>query len=223
MVDEAKVSIIMLTHNAANYVKRTINSIKEHTNNVDYELIVVDNASKFGTRRLVKKMKKIGKIDKLILNKSNLLFAKGNNVGSESVSEECTHILLLNSDVAIKNDLWLEKLISICPEGGISAYGTVLSEPIRADGYCMLLKKELFFKYKLDEKFEWFWSITKLQSQALRDGEKVVAVENHEEMIHHFGGKSGNAFRYAEGMNTEMQEICNWFGKNQIDRMKHIQ
>lgn len=223
MVDNAKVSIIMLTHNAADYVKLTINSLIEHTKNVDYELIVVDNASRFRTRHLVKKMNHTGKIDKLIVNKSNLLFAKGNNMGSDFVSKECTHILLLNSDIEIKNDLWLKKLISICPEGGVSAYGTVLSEPIRADGYCMLLTKELFLKYKLDEKFEWFWSITKLQSQVLREGKKVVAVENHENMIHHFGGKSGRAFRYANGMNTDLHEICNWFGEKQIDRMNRIQ
>lgn len=217
-----KVSIIMLTHNAANYVKLAIDSLKEHTKNVDYELIVVDNASGFRTRHLVKKRKEAGVIDKLILNKSNLLFAKGNNIGSVFVSEECTHILFLNSDVEIKNDVWLKKLLAICPEGGISAYGIVLSEPVRADGYCMLIAKELFFKYRLDETFEWFWSITKLQSQALREGKKVVAVENYEEMIHHFGGKSGNAFRNANGMNTEIREICSWFAGKQIDRIKHI-
>lgn len=219
---DKKVSIIILTHNAPAYVKLTIESLKKHTDTVRHEVIVVDNASGIRTRQLVKKMKKQGKIDTLIQNRSNQLFARGNNKGSEAVSADSTHILLLNSDVEIKSDAWLEKLLALCPEGGISAYGIVMSEPVRADGYCMLIEKEVYLNYKLDEKYEWFWSVTKLQSQLLRDGKKVIAVENHEELLHHFGGKSGNGFRHADGMDTEIQEIIRWFGHSRVDRAEYI-
>lgn len=131
-----KVSILMLTYNAPKYVKESILTLKENTKNIDYELIVLDNHSKFMTRRLLKKLEKKGLMDKLILSDKNLLFAKGNNVAFEAASDS-EYILLLNSDVKINSSNWLETLLKIHPkEGGISAFGAVDSEPIRADGYC---------------------------------------------------------------------------------------
>lgn len=113
-----RVSILMLTHNAPKYVWESIVSLKENTKNVEYELIVLDNHSKFITRMLLKNLKsKKGLIDKLIMSDKNLLFAKGNNVAFESASNS-DYILLLNSDVRINSKDWLDTLLKIHPRGG---------------------------------------------------------------------------------------------------------
>lgn len=89
--------------------------------------------------------------------------------------------------------------------------GAVVFEPIRADGYCMLIDKHLYDRYQLDEHFEWWWSITKLQSQILNEGLKIRAVKNHEHYIHHYGGKSGDGWKGALGMDINIEEVKRWF------------
>ena len=176
------------------------------------ELIVLDNASKFPTRFILKILKKLGFIDKLVLNPQNDFFARGNNLASQYASEDTTHYLLLNSDIKITDINCFNRLSSLHPkEGGISSFGAVLSEPKRADGYCMLIDKDIYDKFGLDEDFEWWWSVTKLQSQVLKDGFKIIAVRNHEEYIHHYGGKSGKGFEDAKGMNTDIETVKGWF------------
>lgn len=213
-----KISILMLTYNAPKYIYESINTVKTMTVDVDYELIVVDNCSKFRTRYLLKKLYKQKYIDKLFLNKENSLFAKGNNIASSFCSEDSDYILLLNSDVSIKNNKWLRNLLDIHPKnGGISAYGLVTDEPVRADGYCLLIDRVLFDKYKLDPTYAWFWGVTKLESKILQEKKSIRVVQNHENMIHHYGGKSGNAFKNAPGMNTDIEEIKRWFEGCSID------
>lgn len=77
----------------------------------------------------------------------------------------------------------------------------------------MLIDKFLYDKYNLDEHFEWWWSVTKLQSQLLAEGYKIRAVNNHEEFIHHYGGKSGDAWKNAKGMKTKKKVILDWFNE----------
>jgi glycosyltransferase involved in cell wall biosynthesis len=211
-----KVSILMLTHNARKYVKKSIESVYKNTRGIDYELIVLDNASRLPVKLLLQRLKKQGKIDKLILNKENSLFAKGNNIASNYIAEDSDYILLLNSDIEIKEESWLAKLAEICPQGGISSYGAVDCEPVRADGYCMLIDKNSYRRHRLDEAFAWFWSVTKLQAALLREGKRIIAIKNHEEMIHHFGGKSGKAYKNAQGMQTELSEVIKWFHNKRI-------
>lgn len=212
-----KVSILMLTYNAPKYVKESIVTLKENTKNVEYELIVLDNHSKFITRMLLKRLKSRGFIDKLIMSDKNLLFAKGNNVAFESASNS-EYVLLLNSDVRINSKDWLKTLLKIHPqEGGVSSFGAVDSEPIRADGYCLLINRDLYEKYKLDEKYEWWWGVTKLESMVLKEGKKIVAVRNHEEFIHHYGGKSGKGFKNAKGMDADRNEVKKWFDNNKVE------
>ena len=222
-MSKEKVSIIMLTYNAPNYVKTAVESIAKKTKGVEYELVVVDNHSGLRTRLLLKKLEKQKKIDRIQWNDKNLLFAKGNNAGSRLASPDVTHYLLINSDVEIRKENWLKKLVDVCPEGGICAYGLVENEPVRADGYCMLISKELYQKYELDENYEWFWSITKIQAQALAEGKRVIAIRKHNDMIYHFGGKSGKAFRFAKGMNEKKEIICSWFEGHHVEILEQIE
>ena len=203
----------MLTYNAPLYVFQSIIGVhkaKKKTDNL--ELIVLDNSSKIPTKFILRILDKINFIDKLVLNPRNDLFAKGNNLASSHASSDTTHYLLLNSDIKVNDTECFNQLAKIHPEhGGISSFGAVHNKPIRADGYCMLIDKKLYDKYKLDEDFEWWWSVTKLQSQILTEGYKIFAIDNHEEFIHHYGGKSGKGYENAKGMDIKRDEVIKWF------------
>ena len=213
----------MLTYNAPRYVKKSSVSLKKLTSNQNYELIVVDNDSKHPTVRTLYKLKSRGLVDKLYYNSNNDLFAKGNNIAARLASEDSDYYLLLNSDVEIKSPDWLDKLIELMPEeGGIASFGAVQSAPKRADGYCMMINADLYNKYKLDEHFQWWWGVTKLESQVLKEGKKVIAVDDHEEYIHHFGGKSGKGFSDATGMDVDMDEVKKWFADGDVKIIPHL-
>ena len=173
------ISILMLTYNAPLFVIKSIISVAKYTKNVSYELIVLDNHSRILTRIILWLLKSWHLIDTLVYNDYNSLFAKGNNIASRYTNSSSKYYLLLNSDIVVKDPSWLDKLLRIHPKnGGISSYGAVLSEPIRADGYCLLINKYLYEKFKLDEEFEWWWSVTKLESQVLAEGLIIKAIKN---------------------------------------------
>lgn len=227
-MDKKKVSIFMLTHNAPLYVLKSILSVKRRTVGVDYELIIVDNNSKKLTKILLEKLDRHAVrrrwIDKIVYNPQNSLFAGGNNLASTMASPTSSYYLLLNSDIKIKDKTWLADLLKIHPkEGGISSYGAVLAEPRRADGYCMLIDSWLYQKYKLDEAYEWWWSITKIQGEVLSENRKIVSVIYHENKLHHYGGKSGKDYRDARGMDIDIKDVKEWFDKGSVEFIDHLE
>jgi hypothetical protein len=150
-------------------------------------------------------------IHKLVFSSHNTLFAAGNNILSSVADKEADYFLLLNSDVEIKDDDWLNRLLKVNKKG-ITSYGVVEDEPYRVDGYCYLIDADLYRKYPLDEhNFQWFWAITKQQALILTNGYSVQGYQDHEEYLHHFGGKSGGDFTGAEGMNTPAEVTNKWF------------
>ena len=100
-------AIIILTYNALEYTKKTINSILANTEQ-PYEIVLVDNGSSDGTvaylRHLTKKFNHI----KLIENPHNRGFAAGNNQGAALAQGE--YLLFLNNDVLVSAD-WLTSLV----------------------------------------------------------------------------------------------------------------
>ena len=204
------VSILILTHNAPDYVDLTIRSVAKMTNNVECELVVLDNASEPPTRTLLHQLADKGLIGKLRLLDHNALFSAGNNLAARMAAAHSTHFLLLNSDVEVRDPGWLSRLLAI-HRPGITTYGLTL-KPARVDGWCALIDADLYRRYPLDEAHQWWWSIAKQQAQLLRDGFSVQGYREHEHYIHHFGGKSGNAFHGAQGMQLPDGEMAGWFG-----------
>lgn len=204
------VSILMLTYNAPEYVEISIRTVAERTEGIRYELVVLDNDSQPETKALVTRLKEEGLIDKLRLLDRNSLFAEGNNLAAEMADPAATHYLLLNSDIEVKDKTWLRRLMDT-HQRGISAYG-VAADPDRVDGYCLLIDADLYQKYKLDEGHQWWWAVTKMQALVLNAGFPVRGFAEHEQYLHHFGGKSGSAFKNAKGMNVSRDEVMGWFG-----------
>jgi len=100
------VSIIIVNWNAKDYLKNCIDSLLAQTFS-DYEIILVDNASKDNSVKFIKE--NFPEI-KIIENKDNLGFAEGNNIGIQHSTGKI--IVFFNPDaVAEKN--WLTKLVSL--------------------------------------------------------------------------------------------------------------
>jgi GT2 family glycosyltransferase len=82
-------------------------------------VVVVDNASGEETRDLLRSHAGI----RLILNDENRLWAAGCNQGIEAADPRSRYVLLLNSDVALTRDDWLEVLLAVMeshPRAGIA-------------------------------------------------------------------------------------------------------
>lgn len=95
-------SIVIVNYNTLELTSNCIRSIYEHTMDLKFEVIVVDNASPdMDPDELKKRFPSI----LLVKNKSNDGFAKGNNIGIQHASG--TYILLLNSDCELRNNATL--------------------------------------------------------------------------------------------------------------------
>ena len=99
---KVKVSIIILSWNTRDLLKNCLNSIP-----FSAEIIVVDNGSADGTIHFLNSLKWPNV--KVIRNKKNLGFAKGNNQGIKEASGEL--IMLLNSDTIVQKGA-IEKLVN---------------------------------------------------------------------------------------------------------------
>jgi glycosyltransferase involved in cell wall biosynthesis len=207
-VKTQRVSILMLTHNAPLFVELAIRSLGS-TKGVDYEVIVVDNASDEVTKENLWQLREEGLITKVKLLEYNSLFAGGNNIAARETRAESSHFLLINSDVEIKDPNWLSNLLAV-HRPGITSYG-VVENPLRVDGYCLLVDAQLYLEHMLDEDHQWFWAITKLQATLLSKGYSVQGYAEHEKYLHHFGGKSGRDYKGAKGLTVSSRQLEDWF------------
>ena len=93
------VSIIIVSWNTKQITCDCLKSVYEQTSNIDFEVIVVDNASSDGSIELVEEQ--FPQV-KLIKNSENLGFAKASNIGIEAGSGK--YVALVNSDIVVPGD-----------------------------------------------------------------------------------------------------------------------
>ncbi len=100
-----KVSIIIVNWNGIFHLRKCLPGLNK-INYPNFEIIVVDNASTDGSIEYIKK--NYPKI-KIIVNKKNLGFAGGNNVGYKKTTGD--YILFLNNDTTVTNN-FVTKLVN---------------------------------------------------------------------------------------------------------------
>ncbi len=93
------ISIIILNYNTFDLTCQCLRSIYEHTKQVDFEIILVDNAS---TECNPDKFKELFPNITLVKNNENRGFSRGCNDGIKHAKGD--YILLLNSDTLLLND-----------------------------------------------------------------------------------------------------------------------
>lgn len=110
MTESMDLSIIIPSFNTKNLLDRCLQSIMNslRSSNIQYEIIVVDNASNDGTRELLKS--KYPRV-KTILNNFNMGYSRSNNHAIKEAKG--MYIFLLNSDTVVLND-GIEQLFLYC-------------------------------------------------------------------------------------------------------------
>ena len=109
-------SIIIVNWNSAEYVRRCVRSIREHTHGLDYEILVIDNASFDSCDALLK-----NEDSRVIFIQSeeNLGFARANNRAAEAATG--SSLLFLNPDTEVSDNsiLGLHRVLRETPQAGI--------------------------------------------------------------------------------------------------------
>lgn len=102
-------SIIIITYNSKGFITECLESIKRYTTGLEYEVIIIDNASTDNSYQLAKKFVFNSHELRVIENSSNLGFAAANNQGMKIARGR--YILLLNPDTRLLENSLL-KMIS---------------------------------------------------------------------------------------------------------------
>jgi GT2 family glycosyltransferase len=188
------VSIVIVTYNALDYVRGCIEGIRSRTS-LPYELVVVDNASEAETRDYLKSVPGI----RLILNDENRLWCAGCNQGMREVDSRGKYVLLLNSDITIMRDDWLDVMVALMegePRVGIvgPVHRRVSVGPVYGfiDGQCMLIRRELLDElgYFDEERWPWGGAAAEFAVAAYAKGWIYKAVHAEDEIVIHHRGKS---------------------------------
>ena len=120
-----KISILIPNYNGAHFLRDCLDSIKEQSCK-DFEIIVIDNASKDDSIPLLKKEYPEVKV---ILCESNLGFAGANNRGYKEAKGE--YILFLNNDTRLDKDCF--KLLIKKAETNKQEVGVVFAKILLMD------------------------------------------------------------------------------------------
>ena len=98
------VSVVIVNYNTFDLTSAAIRSLRKFVQGINYEIILVDNAS---TETSADRFQETDPSITLIKSEKNLGFAGGNNLGIQQASGKA--ILLMNSDAELLNDA-----VSIC-------------------------------------------------------------------------------------------------------------
>jgi len=168
------ISIVMLTYNDYKKTKRCIKSILDIlSNEIFYELIILDNNSNFRTRNYIKSLSSIEKI-KIILSNTNLGIARGRKKLFNEAKADV--IASLDSDVIVHDITFFNKALTILDRDihvgicGSSGYyvsfikNDLCLEKCEQEGYadCISGCCQIFWKYllayvEIDENYSPFW------------------------------------------------------------------
>ncbi|MDA3819141.1 MAG: glycosyltransferase [Candidatus Delongbacteria bacterium] len=94
-----KLSVIIVNYNVKHFLEQCLHSVFKAIQNIDTEVFVVDNNSVDGSAQMIRN--KFPEV-KLIANKENVGFSKGNNQAIKKASGE--YVLLLNPDTIVEED-----------------------------------------------------------------------------------------------------------------------
>jgi GT2 family glycosyltransferase len=108
-VFDMDLSIVIVSYNTKEILRDCLNSIYETVKNINFEVIVVDNASTDGTGEAISDFMLKTSSLKLIENNKNLGFSKANNIGVNKSSGK--YVLFLNPDTILHKDT-INKMLS---------------------------------------------------------------------------------------------------------------
>lgn len=155
-MNETKLSIIIVNYNTKILLRNCLDSIIDHATNVDYEIVVVDNASSDGSQDMIREM--YPRI-KLQCNEVNVGFSRANNQGCRIGAGD--YFLFLNSDTLVRDGAILTMLTYLKnnPDAGLVGPKIVGPENRPSRSYMRFL--DVRFLFMGSKYFSWFLDVEK--------------------------------------------------------------
>jgi GT2 family glycosyltransferase len=106
---EPFVSVVLVSYNSLKHIEQLLNSLKKQTYK-NFNILFVDNNSSDDSVKIASKFKGI----KIIQNKENYGFAKGNNIGIREAfkNKKTKYVICLNLDM-VPDKNWLKELVRV--------------------------------------------------------------------------------------------------------------
>lgn len=115
------VSVIIVNYNTKQLLADCLDSVREKTKDIEYEVIVVDNDSHDGSQKMLRSQYPWVR---LIETGENLGFGRANNVGMDNAKGK--YLFLLNSDTILKNNVLKLFFEYAETHGGFGVLGAIL-------------------------------------------------------------------------------------------------
>lgn len=143
---EEMVSIIIVHKDKPEYLNICLQSIAVASQNNNYEIIVVDNASGQESQDFLSEIE--GEV-KVVRNEKNLYWSGGCNRGVEAANKHSQYLIFLHADVVVLSSGWLDTLINVAEAQDSGLVGLEMSS-YYMDGqqidfiqeWCLLMSRE---------------------------------------------------------------------------------
>lgn len=200
-----QLSVIILNYNVRYFLELCVSSVHKAIEGLDAEIIVVDNKSTDASCQMMKE--KFPRI-KLIENKENIGFSKGNNIGVAQAKGE--YICILNPDTVVAEDTFAKILntknwqqdIGIIGCKLIDGTGNFLPESKRGIPTPWVAFTKIFGLYKIFPNWK---AVNQYYAQHLREnqsGEVAILVGAFmvmkRDLYIEIGGFDENCFMYSD-------------------------
>jgi len=192
-----KLSIVIICWNDLKVLPACLKSIYEQTKNTEFEVIISDNGSTDGSLDFVRQDYPQARI---VENKANLGYARGNNAGIAAVTE-ADYILILNPDGSYQDPArpfptnWHYFLVALrIRQNDYRKFkGEVEREIDWQSGCCVMLRGKLLKELGgFDERFFYHYEEVDLCYRVWKAGSKVL--HTPDATITHLGGQSVGRF-----------------------------
>ncbi|GGC86632.1 glycosyl transferase family 2 [Flavobacterium lutivivi] len=197
-----QLSVIILNYNVRYFLELCVLSVQKAIQNIDAEIIVVDNNSSDDSCAMMKE--RFPNV-KLIENKTNFGFPKGNNIGVDQAKGE--YICILNPDTVVAEDTF-EKILNtknwqlntgIIGCKLIDGTGNFLSESKRGVPTPWVAFTKIFGLYKISNLFGKYYAQNLSENQSGKVDILVGAFMVMKRSLYlEVGGFDENCFMYSD-------------------------
>jgi GT2 family glycosyltransferase len=128
IIGEPLISILIPNYNNADILKTCIDSIRNKSTYKNYEIIIIENNSNEETFRYYDTLRDDPRIKVVVYHpEGGFNYSAINNFGEKYANGE--YLLLLNNDVEIITEDWMEEMLMFCQRDDVGAVGAKLYYP----------------------------------------------------------------------------------------------
>lgn len=206
-----QLSVIILNYNVRFFLEQCVLSVQKALSTIDGEIIVIDNNSSDDSCVM---MKELFPNVKLIENKENLGFPKGNNIGVAQAKGD--YICILNPDTVVAEDTFIKILdtknwklnTGIIGCKLIDGTGKFLPESKRGIPTPWVAFTKIFGLYKISNVFGKYYAQNLTENQSGKVDILVGAfMVMKRELYNEIGGFDENCFMYSDDIDLSYMAL----------------